>query len=322
MGRKGEDPKADDAHRSGSFQSSVEAYVKQQQIGRKGNKSALATQGVILFNCRDWLTRPVATIRYQEIDRLLSMIRDGDGEDLKPRPPTANRLYAHLKDFFAWCVRQRTIKESPMTGMELPKDNIEPRNRDWFKKTKADDAIKSLWTAADTIGGQQGQFIKLMLLTGKRISALKEVMRWEQIDHDWFWDAPLSTVKNKRLHGIPLPMLAQRLLSPRQSEGKVFTLGQTQRLQARIKKETGINDFIWHGIRHLVETKCAELKDPQGNPVILPHIRDLLFDHAWKRGSGKGYDHHGYVDEMRDAMEAWASHVERLVQPEGVALLR
>ena len=64
-----------------------------------------------------------------------------------------------------------------------------------------------------------------MILTGKRISALKEIMRWEQIDEDWFWDAPEVAREEQRLHGIPLPMLAQRLLSPRQQQGKVFDLG-------------------------------------------------------------------------------------------------
>lgn len=276
---------------------------------------------MILYNCRDWLTRPVATLRSQEIDRLLSKIRDGDG-DTRPRPPTANRLYAHLKDFFSWAVRKELIKKSPMMGMELPVETLKSRDLSWFKKSAADDAIKSLWSAAETIGGQEGKFIKLMLLTGKRIGALKDVLRWEQINSDWFWDAPPSPVKNKRLHGIPLPMLAQRLLSPRQSQGKVFGLGQTQRLQAKIRRLTGLDDFIWHGIRHLVETKCAELKDAQGKPAISPYIRDLLFDHAWKRGAGKGYDKHDYKDEMQDALESWAGYVESVVRPEGVALLR
>jgi hypothetical protein len=321
MGRKGEDPKADDIAKSDSFEASVEAYIKHEQIGRHGNKSALATQRVMLHNGAAWVSRPVATIRYQEIDRLLTKIRDGDGET-RPRPPTANRLYAHLKDFFSWAVRSKLIKESPMTGMQTPSGRIESRNRDWFKKSAADDAIRSLWSAADQIAGSEGRFIKLMILTGKRISALKEIMRWEQIDSDFYWDAPESLVKNKRLHGIPLPMLAQRLLSPRQAQGKVFTLASTQRLQTKIKQLTGLDDFFWHGIRHLVETKCAELRDDQGKPAIPPHIRDLLFDHAWKRGAGAGYDHHDYKGEMRDALEAWAAHVEQTVRPEGVALLR
>ena len=43
-----------------------------------------------------------------------------------------------------------------MTGMEPPSGKIKSRERDWFKKAAADDAIKSLWSAADTIGGAEG----------------------------------------------------------------------------------------------------------------------------------------------------------------------
>jgi hypothetical protein len=35
------------------------------------------------------------------------------------------------------------------------------------------------------------------------------------------------------------------------------------------------------------------------------HIRDLLFDHANERGSGKVYDHPEYESEMRAAVEKW-----------------
>ena len=149
----------------------------------------------MLFNCAEWLTRPVATIRYQEIDRLLSKIRDGDGDDLKPRPPTANRLYAH-KDL---------TKKTPMLGMELPVETLKSRDLPWFKGPPGDAAIKSLWSAADQIGGTEGKFIKLMLLTGKRISALREVMRWEQIGEDWFWDAPNRPSKTRNCMGFPYP---------------------------------------------------------------------------------------------------------------------
>jgi hypothetical protein len=59
--------------------------------------------------------------------------------------------------------------------------------------------------------------------------------------------------------------------------------------------------------------------------VAVPHdavTGDRLFDHFEARGSGRGYDHHEYESEMRDALEQWANYIKRLVQPEGVALLR
>jgi integrase len=263
-------------------------------------------------------------VRYEEIEKLLQSMRDGDAAaGIKPRRYLANRLHAHLKAFFGWCVKGRRIAASPMTGMDTPWDGAQRRERDWFKKTAGDDAIRALWRCADEIGGTEGKYLKLMLLTGKRKTALAD-MRWEQIEPDFFWDAPKSQSKNKRLHGVPLSSLAQRVLHPRQSKGKVFEgIKPGEQLQGKIKKLSGISDFFWHGIRHLTETKMGELRDHNEHPIILPHIRDLLFDHAPQRGTGKTYDHHDYKPEMRAAMETWAKHIETLVQPaEGVATLR
>jgi integrase len=144
------------------------------------------------------------------------------------------------------------------------------------------------------------------MLTGKRKSALAN-MRWEEIDKAWFWDAPESEAKNKRTHGIPLPVRAQRVLNERQARGKVFDGIKLDPLQTKVRKLTGIDDFIFHGVRHVIETKLAELK-------IAPHIRDLLLDHVPVRGSGAGYDHHHYRDEMSEAIEVWSKHIDKLVR--------
>jgi hypothetical protein len=52
-----------------------------------------------------------------------------------------------------------------------------------------------------------------------------------------------------------------------------------QSLIETIIKAGAMADFFLHGVRHLAETKMAELKVPC-------HIRDRLFDHADDRGSG------------------------------------
>jgi integrase len=292
--REGIDPRADDATKSDNFKTAIESYIQHEQIGKRNNRSAHATKSIMLSSCAEWHDRPIATIRPGEIEKLLWSMRDGDvGKELKPRPYMVNRLYSHLKHFFGWCARPNgPIKSSPMTNMEKPWNGAKPGERDWFKKQAADHAIKALWKTADELGGDKGRYLKTMLVTGKRKTALLG-MRWDHIDDDWFWDAPASEVKNKRLHGIPLPALAQRILHPRKAQGNVFGAMSDHALnglQAEIRVMSGVEDFFWHGLRHLAETKTAELRDPQGHPLILPHIRDLLFDHASQRGSGEGYD--------------------------------
>ena len=321
----GEDPTANAPTHSDNFKDAVDAYIKHEQIGKRENKSANETGAVMLSSCAEWHSRPVATIRYGEIDSLLQTIRDGDTDkNLKPRPYLANRVFSHLKDFFGWCVRSKRITTSPMSDMERPWEGEKPRDRNWFKGEAADKAIKALWSAADEIGGLEGRYLKVMILTGKRKTALSK-MRWEQITADWFWDAPPSDVENKRLHGVPLATLTQRILHPRKSTGLVFGEINLDRLQGRIRKASGISDFIYHGLRHVIETKTATLRDERRRSLILPHVRDLLYDHKPLRGTGGNYEHndiYDYIPEMEAGAEIWAKHVDHLVTPQGAVRAR
>lgn len=312
--REGIDPKGDDVTKSADFKGAVEDYVRHWLIGNRGNATALECRRVLLKACAEWQERPVATIRVQEIDKLLCAIRDGDGAGSKPRPYLANKVHALLRTFFAWCAKPAIakLKTSPMTGLDQPFNKERPRDR-YFN----DAEITAIWRAADALGGTEGRFLKMLLLTGKRKGALSE-MRWEHIEDTWFWEPPQSDAKNKRLHPIPLPALAQRMLGPRQPRGYVFP-GPVEAthyvdaniLNRKVRSASGIADFYPHALRHTAETQMARLG-------IAPHIRDLLFDHQSKRGAGAGYDHHHYGPEMREAMETWAQHIERVVQPEGV----
>jgi len=297
----------------------VKDWVQRVQVGRKGNKSAPETQRIMLNECSDWKPVSVATIRADQIERLLEHVRLGDAsKDIKPRPYLANRLHSNLRSFFNWCARPQSgsIKVSPMTGMEAPFQNEQPRDRAWFRNAAADNAITALWKAAGEIGGHAEKYTKLMLLTAKRRTALND-MRWEEIDDSWFWNAPKSD-SNKKLFGVPLSPLARRVLGPHQKQGPVFgTLNRRDidKLQGKLRELSGIGDFFWHGCRHLAETRMGDIG-------VLPYVRDMLLDHVPARGSGKGYDHGEYKEQMRKAVEQWARHIEQLVGPEGVAVLR
>jgi len=59
-----------------------------------------------------------------------------------------------------------------------------------------------------------------------------------------------------------------------------------------------------------------------GELGVPPHVRDIALDRAPARGSGAGYDHYDYLAEVREAFKRWDAHIERLVEPVGVRLLR
>ena len=285
--RNGIDPRAKDPATSDKYKGAVEEYIKREQIGRHQNISAKAAERILLKDCEDWWERPVATIRPQGIQARLELICNGDPDrDLKPRPYLANLFYARMRTFFNWCAKPTVgkLQLSPMLGIDKPSKSAKRREREWFKDAAGDQAIKTLWAVADKLDKVEGQYLKCLLLTGKRKSALAE-MCWEELEPDWFWNAPQTNIKNKRLHSVPLPSLVQRVLHPRQQSGYVFPgrrdgrIEVDGRLQKKIIEAGAMSDFFFHGVRHLAETKLAKLKIPA-------HIRDMLFDHVPDRGSG------------------------------------
>jgi len=320
ISRKGLDPRSDDPAKSATYQAAVNDYVDRVQIGQHHRVRAEEARRTLLNDCGDWHDRPLATIRNTEIQQLLERVRDGDQKrDRKPRPYLANLLHSRMSSFFGWCVKPAIgkLKVSPMLGIDKPYKGEKRRERPWFKGAAADEAISTVWTVADRLGGVESRYLKVLLLTGKRPGALAQ-MRWEHIeqtDDGLFWHAPHGQ-KNKRLHPVPLSSLAHRILHPVQPTGFVFPGkrdGEHINVEGNLLKKKSIKagamaDFFLHGCRHVVETKMAELK-------IQRHIRDLLLDHASGRGSGKVYDHHEYESEMREAVEQWANYIKRLVQP-------
>jgi integrase len=312
--RRGIDPKGE--HTKGdAFAVLIDQYVRRVLIGAKGNVSHAETRRTLLRDTAEWEHRAIATITAPEIQCLLEQIRDGDSESgAKSRPYLANKLYGLLSAFFNWCAKPAIgkLKVSPMLGLDKPWNGEKGRDRPWFRGSAADDAIRALWNAARKMDEIEGKYLMTLMLTGKRKTAIAE-MQWEDIDENWFWNAPKPTkaTTNKRLHSIPLPRRLQIILGERRT-GYVFPGRKNGRiqvdgsdLQGRIRAASGLADFFYHGIRHITETKMAELK-------ILPHIADLLLDHAPKRGSGKIYNHHNYRDEMLAALETWAAYIDRL----------
>ena len=272
-------------------------------------------------SCKAWHHRPVGTITWPEIKSLLSTKREH-------APQSANRLHRSLARFFKWLVTNQVAKASPMYGQKEPARAIANKSREfaWLVRDKGDAAIKAIWAAADVIGGDEGRHLKLVMITGKRRTAV-ECIRWDDIGGDWFWTprrvaggkvVPFGT-RIKRCHPVPLPKLAQRVLGKHGGTGRVLEGRLSDKaVMRRVRELTGLDDFIFHALRHLAETKCAELE-------VQPHIRDRLFDHSpgRRRGSGEGYDKHDYRPECIAATERWAGHIERVVRPdEKVAVLR
>ena len=294
----------------GTFAKAVAEYVRRYQEGTAQNKTADEVKRSLLKVGEDW-EGPVSEITARDIRAKLEAVRDGD-KDRAPAPYMANRVYSYLRTFFSWCAEPgiEICEHSPMAGMKKPWNGEASRDRVFN-----DDEIAAIWKAADGESDHPRVLIKLLLLTGKRKTALAAMLRSE-IDETGLWEPPQDLRRkrgNKRLHGIPLPALARQIIGalpkiegndlvfPGKKDGQHLVPGTN--LQRSIQESSGVEDFFYHGLRHTMETRLAELRVP-------PHVRDIVLDHAPARGAGAGYDHHHYRDEMAEALEAWAEHVK------------
>ncbi|CAK0739707.1 hypothetical protein CCP1ISM_1080001 [Azospirillaceae bacterium] len=143
-------------------------------------------------------------------------------------------------------------------------------------------------------------------------------MAWEEIDFDHaLWTIPKERAKNGFAHEVPLCRPALDLLSDLQRTGSLVfsTTGEKavsgySKAKTRLDTRSGVANWTFHDLRRTATTGMAQLGVP-------PHIADKILNH--KTGAIQGvaavYNRHGYLEERRHALEAWAAHVGQLLNP-------
>jgi integrase len=189
-----------------------------------------------------------------------------------------------------------------------------------------DDEIGHVWAACDLVGPPFGGFVQLLLLTACRRGELAG-LRWSEIDPDrQLLTVPAQRYKTNRELAVPLSRLAQQVLAgvPRGAGGDyVFSLSCGRRPLvsiARLKeafeaqlanhcRAQGVPafEFTLHDLRRTVRTGLSELKVP-------PHVAEAVLGHVIT-GVQRHYDRWSYLPEKRQALDAWAAKVERLIAP-------
>ena len=151
-------------------------------------------------------------------------------------------------------------------------------------------------------------------------------MRWSELDKDLsVWALPRERVKNARPHIVPIvPWVRSILLSVPRFAGSDFVFSATDgrtsianfsRLKLRLDAEitrlnggTPISPWVMHDCRRSFASRLAALG------VQLPVIERAL-NHVGGPSFGgvQGiYQRHTFSDEVRIAMETWATHLATL----------
>jgi integrase len=237
-----------------------------------------------------------------------------------------------LGALFKWAMRHRRkfLDANPCLGGYRPNP---PVARDRVLNFRFDvrraDELRWFWSSCDAVGEPFGALLKLLLLTGCRLSEIARMTRGELSDDLATLRLPRERTKNNRPHDVPLAPMARAILKtvPR-IDGcpYVFTTdGRTavspgsklkRRLDAAMlaeaEKECGDDATIapWrlHDLRRSAASGMAAIGIP-------PHIVEACLNHISGAKSGVAgiYNVEQYEPEKRAALARWADHIEGLV---------
>jgi integrase len=229
-----------------------------------------------------------------------------------------NRTLANLKGLFTFAMSPeiKVAASNPFVGLRLKK--VADRDR-----VLSEEELKAIWVAAEKLGAPYTGILRLLILTGQRLTEIAD-LRWSEINlPKKQLELPGARTKNKRAHIVALSPQAIRILEDAQ-ETKIkgeFDLAFTvsgeplngwSKLRERLYEAVTVvsekppADWVIHDIRRSVATHMAEdLKIP-------PHVIDRILNHSTGviRGVMATYNRAEYLVERRDALEAWGRYID------------
>lgn len=222
----------------------------------------------------------------------------------------ANRIHAHLRKLFNWCMERGIIETSPVAGTKSP-TREQPRDR-----VLTDDEIRAVLSVCANEPYPFGQFVPLLLATAQRRGEVSQ-MKWSQVDLDakqWVISAELS--KNGKPHVVPLNDYALRMLAavPRFEDCDwVFTTTRRSPISGfskalrHIHEQSETSGWRFHDLRRTATTGMARLG-------IQPHVVEKVLNHISGKISGVAavYNRYGYDAERLEALDKWGSFLDGL----------
>ncbi len=252
---------------------------------------------------KPWLAAPAASFGRTDAVRVLDAAKAGSG------PVAANRLRAEARACWTWAVKRGVLDGNPWEATPRPLARETPRER-----VLSDAEIGALYRAAGDLTEPFGALIRVMILTGQRRGEVAG-MRWNEIDLDTaMWRMPGSRTKNHQPHTVPLATAAVKLLqgvkrrtdAPLVFEGPRHTVPSGfGKVKARLDAALSPTEpWILHDIRRTVATALQRLG-------VRLEVTEAVLNHV--SGSRSGivgvYQRHGWEQEKRAALDAWAAHV-------------
>ena len=175
-----------------------------------------------------------------------------------------------------------------------------------------DNEICKIWQAADDFNIVQfGAVVKLLLLTGQRLSKIQN-LRWDDIDADGVWTIRTEAREKQNAGRLKLPQAAIAIINaqPRLvSSPYVFIsrTGSNGYSKAAFDDRCGVADWRLHDLRRTSRSLMARAD-------VLDSVAERVLGHAIPGVHGV-YNRHDYFDEKADTLERLAVLVGRIINP-------
>jgi integrase len=289
-----------------------------------------------------WRDKPVSEITGHDIYGLIDEARrhgiPGMGRSNKGiSDPRGRRMADVLGGMFGFLLQHRRIVVDPTIGMWRPP---KPAARSRVLNTKPDvrraDELRWFWAATGKLAEPRGALLKCLLICGARRDELGE-LRWSELSDDLsMLRLDGSRTKNGRPLELALPPLVQDILRGIKRVEKspyVFTGGTGKtpvsgwsKIKDRLdelmldlaREERGKDATIEPWVVHDLRRTAASTMQYLG--VRVEVIERALNHVSGSFGGVSGtYQRDPMTDEVRAALERWASHIEGIISGKAAA---
>ena len=310
----GRDPVADEKSKNQEkFEDALDLYLDTYSKHNHRPRTQVEVRRFLNIARDEWGDRPIAQIVRKDVMALL------DECARKRSPLQSNRLHGYLSGFLNWAADRDMIEVVPVRrGMKPLK--TEPTRDRWLR----DDELLAIWNAAELYGYPFGPLVKMLILTGQRRGEVTK-MRWEEITglegDEPVWTIPSHRNKGKREHTLPLPSAARRVLRAIEdvgysdefvfvtykADGTLTPMVTFSKTKKRLDEMSGVTDWRLHDLRRTLATGLGDLGFP-------PYLAGMIMNHSNPSVTAI-YDRANREQEMRIALEAWATKIDGMIDP-------
>lgn len=327
-----QDRKKDVERRRGSFGQLLDAYTA--SLRAAGKPSAEEVAGIFRRNITEAFPQlanaKASEIEPGDIQRILArMVKAGITRQV-------NICRAYLRAAFAFGGRadhdpRTTAADGVLFGLKSNPVTLVPAIRAYERvgeRVLSEDELREYWRGLDGLPTAQQATLRFNLALACQRG--EQLIRAGWSDFDFSENTLLLRDSKGRAgvhdHLLPLTDFALEQLKPlrqlnHEQDAPPFSSDSTRRIDPTtlsrgvrgiskaMKKEHGFKPFQFRDIRRTAETMLQKLG-------VDKEIRAHLLSHGRSTGvQGKHYERYNFLPEKRAALEKWADHLQRIIDP-------